>query len=78
MSAGQTNSFASVNDHDNNADNCGLLKKCRVESVDAHPRILLETVNTIYMQLSCLQVPKTKKPRNKIPRLLVSSVEKSS
>ncbi len=37
MSAGQTNSFASVNDHDNNADNCGLLKKCRVESVDAHP-----------------------------------------
>ncbi len=56
MSAGQTNSFASVNDHDNNADNYGLLKKCRVESVDAQPRILLETVNSIYMQLHRLQV----------------------
>lgn len=56
MSAGQTNSFASVNDHDNNADNYGLLKKCRVESLDAQPRILLETVNSIYMQLHRLQV----------------------
>ncbi len=51
MSAGQTNSFASVDTHDNNADNYVLLKKCRVESVDAQPRILLETVNSIYMQL---------------------------
>lgn len=57
MSAGQTNSFASVNDHDNNADNYAQLKKCRVESVDAQPRILLEIVNTVYMQLRFLHGP---------------------
>lgn len=77
MSAGQTSSFASVNNHDNNADNYGQLKKCRVESADAHTGILLKTVNRNYKQVAYLQVPITQEPEKKILGLLLSSVDKS-
>lgn len=62
MSAGQTSSFASVSNHDNNADNPGQLKNWWVESADAHTGILLKTVNCNYKQVAYLQAPITQKP----------------